>query len=223
MIACYEELWPDHPFVFRIPYQNKALNLITQRREYIQTSSEIRATVLTLLEDLDDDEWIYWCIDDKYPVLLDLNKVKAVYQLTLEKGSSPHLSALLFCRARRLLDANYLFPDTLNLHGLDLIRRSSYHQIWIHQFVRAKVIRFLFSRFPADIPRAKDMDALKDILEVPTDHGLYVASTNYAVFGESTCAGILTNNCRDSLLIKRLPLPSWHSNTTSTNIIIGSL
>ena len=56
MIACYEELWPDHPFVFRIPYQNKALNLISERRDYIQTSSEIRATVLTLLEDIHDDE-----------------------------------------------------------------------------------------------------------------------------------------------------------------------
>ena len=222
MIACYEELWPDHPFVFRIPYQNKALNLITQRREYIQTSSEIRATVLTLLEDIHDDEWVYWCIDDKYPVSLNLDIAKSVFQLTL-KGDLSHVSSLLFCRARNLLKPENLFPSTHNLNGLELIQRRSYHQIWIHQFLRAKVIRFLFSRLPADIPQAKHMDALKDILEVPTDHGLYVTSTNYAVFGESTCGGVLTNNCRDSFLVKRLPLPSWHSNTTNTNVIIGSL
>jgi len=69
MILQYERLWPDHPFVFRIPYQ-RARGLDTKRTTYRQTPEDIKGTVLHLVADLDDEEWIYWCVDDKYPIQL---------------------------------------------------------------------------------------------------------------------------------------------------------
>ena len=77
MVFQYRRLWPDHPFKFRIPYQEtpgkKAVDL-----EYVRTGKPIKATVLKLIEDMADDDWIYWCLDDKYPIALDLPKVKAI-------------------------------------------------------------------------------------------------------------------------------------------------
>src|SRR5437764_10740930 len=66
MMLQYEKLWPDHPFNFRIPFQELG-GTNTKRIEYVKTPPEIRATVLELLRNLPDEEWIYWCVDDKYP------------------------------------------------------------------------------------------------------------------------------------------------------------
>ena len=61
MISRYEALWPQHPFEFRIPYQT-TLKRPDSRREYIKTVTDIKATVLQLIADLDVEEWVYWCI-----------------------------------------------------------------------------------------------------------------------------------------------------------------
>src|SRR5437667_5709302 len=74
MILQYERLWPDHPFVFHIPYQNIA-GVETERAKYFRTPEALKATVLQLLAGLDDEEWIYWCVDDKYPIAFDTKKI----------------------------------------------------------------------------------------------------------------------------------------------------
>ena len=49
----YQRLWPDHPFRFRIPYQHLHAP-DTERAEYIESPPEIPATVLRLIEDIED-------------------------------------------------------------------------------------------------------------------------------------------------------------------------
>src|SRR5260370_8703265 len=71
----YERLWPDHPFRFRIPYQ-QLRGPDSERAEYIESPPEIVATVLRLIEEIQDEEWVYWCSDDKYPIRLILGKLK---------------------------------------------------------------------------------------------------------------------------------------------------
>ena len=72
----YQRLWPDHPFRFRIPYQQlRGPN--AERAEYIESPPEIPATVLRLIEDIEDEEWVYWCSDDKYPIRLIVEKSKS--------------------------------------------------------------------------------------------------------------------------------------------------
>ena len=222
MIACYERLWPDHPFIFRIPYQNKALNLKSQRREYVRTSSDIRNTVLTLLEGLDDDEWIYWCMDDKYPIALELDRVKAVFTLTQDR-SLDHVSSLLFCRAHKTLTGENLFPEFYFFNDIQMYKRRAYYQIWIHQFARVKVYRHLFASFPNQMPAPLAMDAIKDQMAVPLDHNLFVTSRTIAVFGESTSCSVLTENCKNSLLLNGFTLPDWHHSKTTPETIYGSL
>src|ERR1700758_2898239 len=109
MVLQYERVWPDHPFIFRIPYQE--LNgTETTRTTFIKTPPEIRATVLQLIADLDDEEWIYWSIDDKYPVQLVIEKVQG---FMVDAIHPPDMSGLLFCRRGPVLENPELtvYPD----------------------------------------------------------------------------------------------------------------
>ena len=66
MLMTYAVHWPGNPFLFRIPYQQDSkIDSHSQQIELIPSGSGIKETVLTLLEDLPDEEWIYLCIDDK--------------------------------------------------------------------------------------------------------------------------------------------------------------
>ena len=222
MILKYEELWPDHPFLFRIPYQELG-GTATRRREYIKTPSEIRATTLKLIEDLDDNEWIYWCVDDKYPIELVLPEIRAVLADTQEFTDA---SGLLFCRCKALVRRadETLFPgERINSSGQTYLERRGWNQIWIHQLLRVKVLRYLFSQMPHEIPSAKLMDHLKDEIPKPADLRLYVTKDNVAVFGESTHKGTINQNCHESILKTDIALPKWFQRHNGKVVINGKL
>lgn len=223
MLACYRSLWPDHPFTFRIPCNETVHERYApEPAEYILSPPAIRQTVLTLLSDLPDEEWIYWCIDDKYPVQLNLEPIRRIF-VDIREGKAEGISGVLFCRARRMLDPDYLTSDRAYLGGEWLVGRKAYHQIWVHQFVRAGVIRHLFSTFPEVIESAHRMDPMKDSVVKPDHHRLFVTERNLAVFGESTLKGVLTENCAESLAGKGIPYPDWHTGNTSSRSLIGTL
>jgi len=223
MIFKYEELWPNHPFQFRVPYQDLDPTLDISKVDYKKTPSDIKSTVITLLDDLDDEELIYWCIDDKYPIELIAPKIEKIYQW-LTKEQPPGISGILFCRCRKMLVRSYLTGKSItdNLKNTYL-ERKGYEQIWIHQFIRVKVLRHLFESFPDVIPQAKSMDGyIKETIK-PTSHRIFVSKQNYAVFGESTSRGVLTPNCHKSIIENGLTLPEWHSDLTTNSIVMGSL
>jgi hypothetical protein len=221
MIVKYREVWPDHPFQFRVPYQE--LSETMEGVEYIKTPPDIKETVLTLLRDLSDEELIYWCIDDKYPVELNLPRIEQMYQWLRQQEPSS-ISGMLFCRCRKMLDNNYLMGDGITDDmGNHYLERNTYEQIWIHQFVRVKVIRELFEAFPDVIPYAGIMDKFKRQIKKPSSHRIYVTKENLAVFGESTSEGIVTKNCYKSILDNGLSLPEWYSEITDKEILMGKL
>ncbi|HUS24339.1 MAG TPA: hypothetical protein VM369_05275 [Candidatus Binatia bacterium] len=203
----YGRLWPDHPFVFRIPYQQLA-GRDDARHEYRQTPFAIKATVLALLEGLPDEEWIYWCIDDKYPVWLDLPRIRDAMQWA-ESQPTGAADGVLFCRARSVLSPRAFTGQQTHTAGRQLLlRQKAYGQIWVHQLLRVRVLRHLFACFPDAIPQAKSLDALLRAVALPPDHALWVTSRNHAVFGESTQAGRLTANARDSFVAHGRPVPA---------------
>jgi hypothetical protein len=222
MIYKYQELWPDHPFVFRIPYQELG-GRATASTEYVKTPPEIRETVLQLIADLADEDWIYWCVDDKYPIQLVLGKVN---QLMTDAIRSPDMSGLLFCRGKALLRKPEvtLYPDERrNSLGDVYLERKGWHQIWIHQLLRVKVVRYLFSQMPKEIASAKLMDQLKDEIPKLPDHRLFVTKENFAVFGESTHKGTLNQNCYESIRKTDIKLPKWFRRPNGKHVIIGKL
>jgi hypothetical protein len=220
MIMRYEAVWPSHPFTFHVPYQRRALrgSRVAPRR----TGEAIRATVLELLEEFDDEAWIYWCIDDKYPIQLIDPPVARLAKAVLS-DELPGVDGVLVCRCRRLLQPEYLLEERrVAPGGVALLRRKDYSQIWIHQFLRVKVLRRLFRQFPASIPRAGDLDPLKDRIALPAEHRLYVVETNLAVFGESTVHGRVTRNCAASLRALGLGLPPGFQESDE-EILMGAI
>lgn len=222
MILQYERLWPDHPFIFRIPYQSLR-DPDADRGEYVETPPEIPATVLQLLADVDDEEMVYWCADDKYPIQLVTDKITSLMAYVCQ---SPNISGLLFCRCRATLDRPdlALYPIEWRTPSGDiLLERRAWYQIWIHQFLKAKVLRYFFSNMPEDIPGAKAMDNLKDNIVKLADHRLFVTKQNFAVFGESTRDGRMTRNCYESMIDSNIEVPGKYRRPSRKRVTMGRL
>ena len=222
MILQYARLWPDHPFVFRVPYQELRGDE-SDRIKYVKTPAAIRPTVLQLLEGLDDEEWVYWCVDDKYPIQLVTGKIK---ELIVDAMRSLDMSGLLFCRCRVTLDSPKLTlyrEKRINSFGDAYFERKAWYQIWIHQLLRVKVLRYLFTHMPVEIPSAKVMDKLKDEVPKLREHRLFVTKENFAVFGESTKRGAITQNCYESIVTSGIELPEWFRHPTGKHVTLGTL
>ena len=222
MILKYKELWPDHPFVFRIPYQELG-GRATAGIEYVKTPPDIRQTVLQSIADLDDDEWIYWCVDDKYPIQLVLEKIR---QFITDLSHWDDMSGLLFCRCKALLRRpnETLYPkEWPNSFGDIYFERTAWNQIWIHQLLKVKVLRYLFSQMPEEIGSAKQMDHLLHQIPKPADLRLFVTMKNFAVFGESTHKGTMNQNCYESIIKTQIELPKWFRRPNGKHVINGKL
>lgn len=222
MILQYQRLWPDHPFAFHLPYQDVG-GVDSERVKYLETPSDIKATVLQLLADIEDEEWVYWCVDDKYPIQLVTEKIT---DLIADAIQSPEMSGLLFCRCRMTLTDPKLalYPGKIrNSFGDIYFERKAWFQIWIHQLLRAKVLRYLMTQLPARIPSAKAMDELKNDVPKLPEHRLFVTKENFAVFGESTKRGVITQNCYESALATGMELPEWFRHPNGEYITLGKL
>jgi hypothetical protein len=222
MILRYAQIWPEHPFVFHVPYQ-KLRGTQTNRITYLQTPAPVKATVLRLLEGLGDEEWIYWCLDDKYPIQLVTQKIA---QLITDAMGTPDMSGILFCRCRRTLDEpklTLLPGERINSFGDIYLERKAWYQIWIHQLLRVKVLRYFFNHMPDELSSAKVMDVLKrDLAKLP-EHRLFVTKENFAVFGESTSRGKITQNCYESIRASGIELPEWFQQPNGEYVTLGKL
>lgn len=209
MIACYEALWSDHPFIFRVPWQHQQPVSTWGPIEPIRTGERLRETVLELIQDISDDTFVYWCIDDKFPIWLDTAAIHEALDFLRSDGALG-IDNLLLCRAgnhwkkKNLLNSRITLP---NKSGA--IARANYKHIWLHQFTRAKVIRHLFSNFPEAIPTAKDMDALKNQISKPSEHHLYVTEHSHCLFQESTSRGKITQDCLEGFQSLGMNVPAW--------------
>ncbi|TMP93037.1 MAG: hypothetical protein E6L08_06790, partial [Verrucomicrobia bacterium] len=127
VIFQYDRLWPDHPFVFHVPYQEVG-GTDTKRVKYIPSPSDIKGTILHLLAEIDDEEWIYWCVDDKYPIELPTDKVASLISHAMR---SPEVDGFLFCRCRATLSSPKLtlYPHKIkNLFGDIYLERKGWSQ-----------------------------------------------------------------------------------------------
>ena len=218
MISQYDRLWPDHKFRFLIPFQRDR-GPVSRKLKFIRTDPSIRQTVLTLLFDFDDEDWVYWAIDDKYPIIIDVPQIKKLERWLLTQQS---INGVIFCRCGNLNQQKYLNSMIItDSESNNYFGRRGYEQIWMHQFLRVKVLRRLFQAFPDVIGRAKDMDALKRLPNVPRPELLFVRDETLAIFGESTSRGLPTLNCVESILKHQLRLPTWSHETTGSRIILG--
>lgn len=213
MILCYEQLWPKHPFTFRVPYQSEDVRQYFEQKfgnkvEMIKSPSGIVDTMFALTDDLDENDWVYWCMDDRYPMNLNVEEIEKCLRWTL---GNENIDGVMFCNNPRLW-----LPENLYWHkfkiktqeGQTYYRRKNYTMIWNHQFLRVKVVRTFFGLFPRVMKQAKEMDYIKDRSVLPDNQKLYVLNHNIAIYGESTNRGVMLKNCADSFMKKGIEMPS---------------
>jgi hypothetical protein len=228
MLKTYEQLWPFNPFLFLIPFQeDKEINSHRQNIQMIRSPRSIVSTVNSLLDAVSDDEWVYWCLDDKFLLAIDAESASyfAKYVCTIE---AKEITGLSFCRARYLLVSPHVSKYAVGRTGRgdSLLVRTNYNQIWLHQFIRARALRNLFNQFPARDFGAIEMDTFTrqgpNALRVPREERMFVTERNFVVFGESTIGGNVTRGCVESMSRFGIVCPN-HFGILDVNIVIGSL
>jgi len=221
MILCYEKLWPNHPFTFHVPYQYLRSTIQSSKVKYYQSPPDIKGTINTLLHDIDDEEMVYWCIDDKYPIKLNVRLLEKIHQYLLV-DIKEDICGLLFCRCRGMLKKTNLTEKIIiDNKGQVWLERKNLKQIWIHQYLKVKVLRYLFNSFPEQINNPRTMDNTSNKVKKPSQYRLFVTYNNLSIFGESTTKGIITKNCLNNMKKYNLSIPLWASKVTSKEIIMG--
>ena len=132
----------------------------------------------------------------------------------------------MFCRCGATLERPdvALYPGKrITPDGDILLERRGWYQFWIHQFFRVKVLRYFFSQLPEQIPSAKSLDATKKEMLKLADHRLFVTRENFAIFGESTQGGRITQNCYESMQATGIELPEWFRQPNGEYVIRGKL
>ncbi len=89
LVETYNQLWPDCRFQFRIPFTDRDPRAIfhAQNVEFISTPPDIRSTVKSLLCDLPEHEFVFWCIDDRYPIeIFEPTVLRAVRDFASDAG-----------------------------------------------------------------------------------------------------------------------------------------
>lgn len=225
MIKSYENIWTDHPFIFHIPYQK--LNKINVKSKVVfhKSKADIQSTIITLLKNFDNNEMIYWCIDDKYPIKLDLKRIKEIVKF-IKINNHYNLDGLTFCRCRSLNHSYNITNSNKKFYeNLKILERKGYHQIWIHQFLKVKILKFLFNKFgKIKFPYKNDLETLDfkiQKLNKPKNQKLFLTKKNFAIFGESTVKGAITLNCKENLSVNKIKLPNKFKNYINKKIYIG--
>lgn len=214
MIQCYLDLWPNNPLEFLVPYQDdevkeRFISRFGNKVEMIKSPSGIVDTIFTLLEGLDEDEWVFWCMDDRYPISLDVPEIEKMYDYILSDDAKS-ISALMYVNSPWCWLNENLYKKNFKIkadNGHVYLRRKGYRMIWIHQFMKVKVIRTLFSNFPRKMKQAKEMDYIMYKLVLPDEQRLYMLDHNVGVYGESTSRGLITKNTVQSFAKRNIPLP----------------
>jgi len=228
MIDSYQRHWSTNPFTFRVPYGEEYPQLLKEKYgekvELIQTDSAkviypiqtaegtkkvslIKPTVLTLLEDIPDEEWVYWCLDDRYLIKIkEIEVMKLYYWIKdLQDGS---ISSINF---NRVVDSKHedlkVNNTIINPNKQLFIERKNHRLLFRHQFFRAKVLRTVFESFPNRPFFPIEMNPFKMQVKIPEDQKLYISEKNMAIFGESTTRGKLTWNCTLSFQKSGLEIP----------------
>ncbi len=216
MIFMYSKVWPEHPFTFRIPYQDEsALSRSTAddpKKEHIKTPVGMSDTVLGLTEDLDDEEWVYWCLDDRYPVSIRTNKLNNIVKWLESENpegvdwvslfyNTPHLQSFEDTGGKRIHDSkgNTYYP------------MKTYIKMWEHQFIRVRTLRLIWQlRYTSNSHEELYKNFHWPLTKMPLEEEMqhrFCSTKSLGQYMESTTKGMLTSQCYNSIVSNGLPLP----------------
>jgi hypothetical protein len=203
VLYTYEKCWPDHPFVFHVPWNfTEPTHLINSygkdRIKLIKTPSPIKGTLRTLLALCEPNEWIWWAMDDKY--LLKIKRKENIHNIFSSLHElGPNVSGFMFTRN---CNANWAMKDgkMLRFGNLPFREKWNYNQIYQPQLLRARVLSRIFveNEFPEDyFLRLGGKDNPDALLyeKIYEDEIMYSSLVNLLHIAESLAGGKILKNC----------------------------
>lgn len=228
MIHSYNTNWPGHPFIFHLPFQREEVKIFFEEKygervKMVYANPSIRTTMDILLDEIADEEWVYWCMDDRYLIKANYQRIERIYQWLVTDAKALAIDGIKCITRLGAQLPEHLYFDKYQLaspQGETFLRRKSYLMIWIHQFIKGKVLKDLFEHIPGSLRSAKEMDYIVEQLVIPREYHLYSCRDSLMVMGESTSRGKITKNCARSLIDNGFKIPQGFS-VTNKQIVSG--
>jgi hypothetical protein len=216
VVKSYLALWKECPFQFVIPRNDDNSPhfdfLATQKNvSLIRTPSSIRATMSALLGTVDDNAWIYWCIDDRYPIEIDQRRMQMVFDF-IASGAADHLNGIKLIHWKETADASYNDIEIGDRKFRFQVPYSAWG-LWHHHFLRAKVLKEIFLASErngiADTPwelngyfhKLPFIEVFKNIV--------FPVGEPIIHFGETLVQGLLLANACEALARYNCPVPNY--------------
>lgn len=225
VLYTYEKHWPDHPFVFYIPWNTCEPTFLVRlygedRIKLIKTPSPIKSTLRTLLGLCDPDEWIWWTMDDKYLLKVkEKNKIHNIFNSLQELDDK--ISGFMLTRNG---NADWAMKDdkALAFNGLFFREKWNYNQIYQPQIVRSRVLHRIFvdNQFPENyFLRLGAKDNPDSLLYDKIYDGeiMYSCLRNLIHIAESLAGGRMLENLVYHMKQDKFKIPSLQ--TTNQTII----
>jgi len=159
---------------------------------------------MTLLDGFSDEQWVYWCIDDKFPIQLDVPKLDRLARAVMVDDCDG-----LFCLNLESLVSQIDSEHPVPVGDVNMYPCRRYLRPWRHKFIRVSHLRILFDYIPPLIPFPRMMDAILSQTLRPESHLYKVHDTivPFGLFGESTREGRITRACHESMQRLGMELP----------------
>jgi len=205
VLESYSRLWPDCSFTYRIPYNEKVPNALASRPdvELVRTKRDIKATMETLLIDIEDEEFVFWAIDDRYPVkLVGTGILEQILAFVSQSPTDIDGVKLTNHAVKVVGDQVQVIGETRFRLQVDFPGG-----FYTHHFVKSKVLKRCFLGF--DLPSDYSIRQFHDKLLAVTawNDRVLVPERPIVCFGESCSRGKMTLNCLCDLRKHNLNVP----------------
>ena len=179
--------------------------------ELVNTSIEFKKTISGLLENVDDNEWIFWASDDTYLMEINEDKANKTHSFVESLGDISKIGITFgYIRA---VPMNSDPNQFIEYEDLKFIKRTYLTNQWAHQYWRAWVLKYMFDCIEeAPKYQAKAMDGMlssdNKFWDILKRGDMYTLNNNAAIWGESTVRGKMAKSCYESFNSYGLEIPT---------------
>lgn len=212
-IKCYNELWKNHPFEFYLPYNTTKPNF--ENINLIQTPVSFKETIRELTKNINDEEWIYWCSSDTYPIKLDIQKYENILN-NLDEISKKDCNVVFPGPWKNRIKVLHMETYNFEVNGIkyystNCLENGTNVNLWLHQFMKCKVLKKLFECFK-EPNVAKNLD--RQLYHKNFPFYDYLRKTNFCLtdsscgtFGENTSRGLICPNALENMKRMDIDIP----------------
>lgn len=179
-------------FLIPVNSQNTKFNGQYDSVRFIPSKPDILSTMKALLDECDDDEWVYWGIDDRYPIEVERDSFNSIVT-AVRNGLSRQVEGIKLLPWREeLRDSSF----EISGNEFFLQKPISMFGFWHHQFLRSKILKQAFFKYNKhSFNSVNSFNSYYQKMEkIPFFDNIYVSSRPIISLGEPLWCGKLTTN-----------------------------